>query len=43
MLGNPSPSVVRYEKEGYVIPGQRFARQGYALVKGKEPAADSRP
>ena len=36
-------SVVHYEKEGYVILGQRFARQGYALIKGKKPAEDGRP
>ena len=36
-------SVVHYNKEGYVILGQRFARQGYALVSGKEPAEDGRP
>ena len=36
-------SVVHYTKEGYVILGQRFARQAYALIKGKEPAQDGRP
>ena len=36
-------SVVHYNKEGYVILGQRFARQGFALIKGKEPAKDGRP
>jgi len=36
-------SVVHYNREGYVVLGQRFARQGYALVKGKEPAEDGRP
>lgn len=36
-------SVVHYEKEGYVIFGQRFARQGHALVKGEEPAENGRP
>jgi hypothetical protein len=35
--------VVHYTREGYVILGQRFARQGYALVRGKEPAEDGRP
>ena len=29
--------------EGYIILGQRFARQGYALIKGEEPAEDGRP
>ena len=36
-------SVVHYNKEGYVVLGRRFARQGYALVTGKEPAEDGRP
>lgn len=36
-------SVVHYNKEGYVILGQRFARQGHALVSGKESAEDGRP
>lgn len=37
-------SVVHYNRpEGYVILGQRFARQGYALVTGEEPAEDGRP
>jgi len=36
-------SVVHYTKEGYVVLGQRFARQGYALIKGKKPAEDGRP
>jgi len=36
-------SVVHYNKEGYVILGQRFARQGYALVTGGKPAKDGRP
>ena len=36
-------SVVHYSKEGYVTLGIRFARQGYALVKGEEPAEDGRP
>jgi len=36
-------SVVHYTKEGYVILGKRFARQGHALVTGKEPAEDGRP
>ncbi len=29
--------------EGYVTLGRRFARQGHALVTGKEPAEDGRP
>ena len=37
-------SAVHYNRpEGYVVLGERFARQGYALVKGKEPAEDGRP
>ena len=37
-------SVVHYNRpEGYVVLGQRFARQGHALIKGKEPAEDGRP
>jgi hypothetical protein len=36
-------SVVHYTKEGYVVIGRRFARQGYALVTGQEPAEDGRP
>ena len=36
-------SVVHYTKEGYELLGRRFARQGYALVTGKEPAEDGRP
>jgi hypothetical protein len=36
-------SVVHYTKEGYVVLGRRFARQGYALVTGQEPAEDGRP
>ena len=36
-------SVVHYTKEGYVILGRRFARQGYARVTGKKPAEDGRP
>jgi len=37
-------SVVHYNRpEGYVVLGQRFARQGHALVTGEEPAADGRP
>ena len=37
-------SAVHYNRpEGYVVLGERFARQGYALVKGEEPAEDGRP
>ncbi len=37
-------NAVHYERpEGYVILGERFARQGYALIKGEEPAEDGRP
>ena len=37
-------SAVHYNRpEGYVILGERFARQGYALIKGEEPADDGRP
>lgn len=36
-------SVVHYTKEGYETLGRRYARQGYALVSGKEPAEDGRP
>jgi len=38
-----SPNAVHYAKEDYVRLGQRFARQGHALAKGEEPAADGRP
>ena len=35
---------VHYKRpEGYITLGQRFARQGYALVKGEQPAEDGRP
>jgi hypothetical protein len=35
---------VHYKRpEGYITLGQRFARQGYALIKGKQPAEDGRP
>jgi len=35
---------VHYNRpEGYVVLGERFARQGHALVKGEEPAEDGRP
>ncbi len=37
-------SAVHYNRpEGYAILGERFARQGYALIKGQEPAEDGRP
>ena len=34
---------VHYNRQGYVILGQRFARQGYALINGEEPAGNGRP
>ena len=37
-------SVVHYNRpDGYIMLGRRFARQGHALVTGKEPAQDGRP
>ena len=37
-------NAVHYERpEGYIILGQRFARQGYALIKGVKPAEHGRP
>ncbi len=37
-------NAVHYNRpEGYIILGQRFARQGYALIKGENPAEDGRP
>jgi hypothetical protein len=37
-------NAVHYNRpEGYNILGQRFARQGYALIKGEKPAEDGRP
>jgi hypothetical protein len=36
-------SVVHYTKEGFDILGQRFAQQGYSLVKRIELAKDGRP
>jgi len=37
-------NAVHYNRpEGYIILGERFARQGYALIKGKKPAEDGRP
>ncbi|EDM28805.1 acetyl xylan esterase A [Lentisphaera araneosa HTCC2155] len=34
---------IHYSKKGYVVLGQRFARQAHALITGKEPAKDGRP
>ncbi|MGB0585950.1 MAG: sulfatase-like hydrolase/transferase [Limisphaerales bacterium] len=35
---------VHYKRpEGYVVLGERFARQGYALIKGKKTAKNGRP
>ena len=37
-------NAVHYNRpEGYIILGQRFARQGHALATGKQPAEDGRP
>ena len=37
-------NAVHYNRpDGYVTLGRRFARQGYALIKGKKPAEDGRP
>ena len=37
-------NAVHYKRpEGYVVLGERFARQGYALIKGKKPAKNGRP
>ena len=37
-------NAVHYNRpEGYIILGQRFARQGYALIKGKKTAKNGRP
>ena len=36
-------SVVHYTREGYKTLGQRFARQGHALVTGKKPAENGSP
>ena len=44
MVKGKMQSVVHYNRpEGYIILGQRFARQGYALIKGEKPAEDGRP
>ena len=34
---------LHYTKEGYALLGQRYARQGKALVRGEKPAANGRP
>jgi hypothetical protein len=37
-------NAVHYNRpEGYDILGERFARQGYALIKGEKPAENGRP
>jgi len=37
-------NAVHYNRpEGYVVLGERFARQGYALIKGNKPAKNGRP
>ena len=36
-------NAVHYTRKGYFILGQRFARQGHALVTGKKPAENGRP
>ena len=41
--GKVSNAVHYNRPEGYIILGQRFARQGYALIKGEQPAEDGRP
>ena len=41
--GKVSNAVHYNRPEGYIILGQRFARQGYALIKGEKPAKDGRP
>ena len=44
MVKGEMQSVVHYNRpEGYVVLSQRFARQGYALIKGKKHAQDGRP
>ena len=44
MVKGKMQSVVHYNRpEGYVLLGQRFAHQGYALIKGKKPAKNGRP
>jgi len=34
---------LHYTKDGYVLLGQRYARQAKALIEGKKPAEDGRP
>jgi len=34
---------IHYDKKGYTVLGQRFARQAHALITGKEPVKDGRP
>jgi len=37
-------NAVHYNRpDGYITLGRRFARQGYALIKGKKPAEDGKP
>ena len=44
MDGGKMKNAVHYNRpDGYIMLGKRFARQGYALVKGEEPAEDGRP
>tara|TARA_B100001093_G_scaffold180054_1_gene172631 strand:+ start:11158 stop:11910 length:753 start_codon:yes stop_codon:yes gene_type:complete len=44
MVKGKMQSVVHYNRpEGYNVLGQRFARQGYALIKGKKPVKNGRP
>ena len=44
MVKGKMVSAVHYNRpEGYITLGRRFARQGYALVTGKEPAKNGRP
>ena len=34
---------IHYDKKGYTVLGQRFARQAHALITGKESTRDGRP
>ena len=44
MVKGKMQSAVHYNRpEGYEVLGERFARQGYALIKGKKPAKNGRP
>ena len=44
MVKGKMQSVVHYNRpEGYNVLGQRFARQGFALIRGEKPAEDGRP